>query len=427
MPRFIRVTFFLALLSLTLACGLFQSAPSARDPLWVYANPNFSPDYASIQSSESGLVTYQSGASNELPISLITLNPASGEEIFTPTPNDELVIFEGVAAGRAIFVGRVSDQVNEDGDVLYPIIALDPSTGLEVWRYDGSVFESGIPRTEKYLFVSKRYSQIDVVDLMNGEVVASFTKEYDAAELFDLNPGWIRYMYTDTAIYSLSPAGVLRRYDLPTLTLQSTLNLDIPHYLDAFFIEGDRLYVYSAEVLDSDLNLLAFDLASGTHLWELRGMRGSTVGLEFYNGFGYVDTVNGPSKIDLSNGQVLWSVSVQLTPFFIGDDSNGVFLVTQDGLLTAYDSTSGKELWTYRTGQPNSINLSAVNGVAFITTAEDLAAFESFFVPNQLDAVDIATGKALWRYKNPYVTLPIGTDNAFIVGYYGGITALPAK
>jgi len=376
---------------------------------------------------DNGLFTYQSGASNEQATALIAIDPSNGQELWTPVSDNDLVIFEGVIGGHAIFAGRVSDEVNADGDVLFPIIAINLFTGLEGWRYTGSVFASGVTRSEKYLFISKIYSQIDVLNIQTGVSISTFTKEYDPAEIFDLNPGWIRYIYTDASIYSLSPAGVFRQYDVKTTTLQKTTQLDMPRYIQLAFIDANTLYVYSSSVLDGDVSLLAYDLETGQRLWEVAGLRGSSFGIEFYNGIGYLDTANGPSALDLTSGKILWSVSAQHAAFFMGDASNGRLLTAYDGIITAYDSSNGKKIWSHKTSLSNSLNINAVDGVAFVTSADNPPAFQYEYIPRQLDAIDIETGTLIWSYENARVTLPVDAGDHIIVGYEGGIVALPIR
>ena len=427
MLRFNRLTLFLALLSGTLACGLFNVFIPTPKPLWTYSNPNFSPYYAPIKISDNKLFTYQSGKSNEQQIALIAVDPSNGQQLWTPVPNGDLAIFESIIGNHAIFTGRVSDKVNEDGDPLFPIIAINLATGLEDWHYTGSVLDSGVTRSNDYLFIPKRHSQTDVIDVKTGAVVSTFTMQYAPAEIFDLNPGWIKYIYTDAAIYSLSPAGVLRQYDLKTVKLQKTTPLDMPRYIQSAFIEANTLYVYSSAELDGDLNLLAYDLETGQRLWGVKGLRGSAFGLEIYKGVGYLDTLNGPSALNLTTGKILWSVPSQLASFFISDASNGNLLVAKNGALTAYDPSSGHKIWSRKTGLPNSLNVNAVDGVAFVTSADNPPAFQYEYIPRQLDAIDIKTGKLIWRYENSRVTLPVDAGDRVIVGYEGGVVGLPIR
>jgi len=427
MLRFNRWIFLFALLSGTLACGLFKVFVPAPKPLWTYSNPNYSPYYAALNIHDNKLFTYQSGTSNELPIAWLVIDPSSGQQLLKPVPNADLVIFDGIIGNHAIFNGRVSDTPNEDGDVLYPIIAINLSTGLEDWRYTGSVFDSGVTRSDNYLFVPKSYSLTDVLDLNTGAVISTFKMEYDLAEIFDLNPGWIKYIYTDTSIYSLSPAGVFRQYDTKKTTLQKTTKLDMPRYIQNAFIEESILYVYASRVLDGDESLLAYNMRTGQKLWEVKGLRGSAYGVDFYKGVGYLDTANGPSALDLASGKIMWSVPSQLSSTFIGDASNGRLLVAKKGVITAYDVSNGKKIWSRNTSLANSLNVNAINGVAYVTSADNPPAFQYEYVPRQLDAIDIETGNLIWSYENSRVTLPVDAGDHIIVGYEGGIVALPIR
>jgi outer membrane protein assembly factor BamB len=427
MLRLNRLILFLAFLSTTSACGLFKIFVPAVQPLWTYSNPNFSPDYGPMSMFDNKLFTYQSGKSNELPIALIALDASSGQELWPPVPDDDLLGFDGIIGGHAIFTGHYGDGVSDAGDVLFPIIAINLASGLEDWRYTGSVYDTGVVSSEKYLFIPKSYSQIDVVDAQTGTVISTFTEEYDPAEILDLNPGWIKYIFTDTSIYSLSPAGVLRQYDVKTTALQKTLSLDMPAYIQSAFLGGDNLYVDSSPEIDGDLHLLAYNLETGQRLWDIASLRGSAFGIDIYNGSDYLDTLNGPSALNLTTGKILWSVPSQLSPFFVGEASNGNLLVTKDQILTAYDPSNGQKVWSYKADLPNIINVNAVDGVAFIISAENLRAFQYSYIPSQLDAIDMKTGKLIWRYEKASISLPIDAGDHVIVEYDGGLSALPVR
>jgi len=205
------------------------------------------------------------------------------------------------------------------------------------------------------------------------------------------------------------------------------MSLDMSRYIQSAFIEANSLYVYSSAKLDGDVSLLAYDMDTGRRLWEVTNLRGATFGLEIYNGVGYLDTSTGPSALDLTTGKILWSVPAQHASFFIGDASNGNLLVAKDGVITAYNPSSGQKIWSRKTGLPNSLNVNAVNGVAFVASADNPPAFQYEFVPRQLDAIDIKTGKLIWRYENSRVTLPVDAGDHIVVGYEGGIVSLPIR
>ncbi len=419
----------LPLLLSALACSTLQSF-SAPQPVWTYSNESiynngFTP---LLHVDETGNV-YTYLASDDFSLDgLLGLNGVSGQELSSPIRNDEIQSIEGIYHNRALFKGTFTDESNSDGNVLFPVIAYDLQTGTEAWRHIGLPYSFSAIVTGEYAFLWKSSTEMDILDLQSGNVLSTYTFDINPTEYSDLNPGWVRFLYTDKSFYSLSPAGVLREYSLPDATLVKTINIEIPYFIDSYLIENGSLYLYAGYEIGQDASLLAYDLVSGQKRWELTGMYGASREIQFYNGLGYLNTSQGASALDLNTGQVLWSTGSSVNGWFlINDETAGKLLVVQDNLFSAYDATSGEKAWAFAPGLDNTLQLTAVKGTAFVTSGDDPPAFQSGIVPRRLDAVDVTTGKSIWRFEQANITLPVQSGEWVVVAYDTGIAALPLR
>ena len=107
--------------------------------------------------------------------------------------------------------------------------------------------------------------------------------------------------------------------------------------------------------------------------------------------------------------------------------TTGKLLVVQDNNLTAYDAISGEKAWSFEPGLENTLQLTAVNGTAFVTSGDDPPAFQSGIIPIRLDAIDIESGKSVWRVEQSWITLPQPAGAFVIAAYEKGISAYPVK
>ncbi|HNB35824.1 MAG TPA: PQQ-binding-like beta-propeller repeat protein [Anaerolineales bacterium] len=419
----------LPLLISALACSALQNF-STPEPVWTYAS-----DRIQVNNYDQLLNEVDGNAyavlSNEVADvnGMLGLNGVTGQELWPPITSDELLIFEGIYGNRALFKGRASDETNSDDFVLFPIIAYDLETGTEAWRFNGIPEYYSVSMAGNYLFVWKSSTELLILDLQSGEVISTYVQnDVDPSEYAESNSGWVNFIYGEDAFYSLSPAGIWREYSLPNATLVRTQELDVPYYIEDMIIEGGRLYLYAGYEIGQDMSLLAYDLASGEKLWELTSMYGVSRNIQFHNGLAYLNTSQGTSALDVNTGQVLWSTGGEIiAPFVVNAETQGKLLVINNNLLIAFDAQSGEKAWAFEPGLENTLQLTAEGGAVFVTSGDDPPAFQSGIVPIRLDAVDIATGKSIWRFEQSYVSLPIRAGDLIVVAYHQGVSAFPLK
>lgn len=422
-------TLILPLLCLTLACSSLQSF-STPTPSWTYSSDRIQIDqFDQILYEKDGNV-YAYLSNDVFNVNgLLGLNGVTGQELWPPITNDEIRTFQGIYGNRALFKGAYTDETNSDGNVLFTIMAYDLQTGAEAWRYVGLPDAYSVVGTQEHLFMWRSSTEMDILDLQSGNVLSTYVfDDVDASEYADLNPAWVSFSYSDSAFYSLSPAGIWREYSLPDAKLVNTMSLDVPYHLQSMFVEDDRLFLYSGYEIGQDLSFLAYDLSNGEKLWELTDMYSSSHHVEIQDGIGYLNTLEGTSAVDLNTGRVMWSTGSPMTAsFVVNAETQGKLLVADSGSMSAYDAVSGEKLWSFEPGLDNVLHLTALNGIAFVTSGDDPPAFQYTIVPSRLDAVDIATGKSLWRFEQAWVTLPVRAGDLLVVAYHKGISAFPMK
>ncbi|MEN9562975.1 MAG: hypothetical protein RIR73_1219 [Chloroflexota bacterium] len=420
----------LPLLLSALACSALQSF-SAPEPVWTYSNESIHNNGFDLllHVDESGNV-YTYLASDGFSVDgLLGLNGVTGQELWSPVVNEEIAIFYGIDKNHAFFRSPFTDETNSDGNVLFSVIVYDLQTSSEAWRFTGIPENYPVIPVEGYVYAWKSSTELFILDSQNGEVISTYTQnDIDPSEYTDLNAGWVDYLYTETSFYSLSPAGVLREYSLPNATLTHSITLDVPYYVDTYIIEDGILYLYAGYTIGSDASLLAYDLTSGQKLWEVLGMYGTSREIQFQNGLGYLNTSQGASALNLETGEVLWSTGGSLYgPFLVNEETNGKLLVVQDNSLAAYDAVNGEKAWAFEPGLENTLQLTAVDGTAFVTSGDDPPAFQSGIIPSRLDAINIENGKSVWRVEHAWITLPQPAGAFVIAAYEKGISAYPLK
>lgn len=420
-------TLLLPLLLSALACSTLQSF-STPEPVWTYSNESihnngFTP---LLQTDESGnIYTYLTSEGFSVN-GLLGLNGKTGQELWSSIINEDLTELKGVYGNWVIFRETFTDEVSSDSMVLFTVVAYNLQTGKEAWRYVGVPENASIHVSGNYVFARKSSTEMDILDLQSGNIISTYILDIDPAEYTDLSAGWIRFLYTQTAFFALSPAGVLREYSLPNAELTRSVTLDVPYYIDAYLIQDGILYLYAGYEIGSDTSLIAYNLASGQKLWELTGLYGTSQEIQFHNGLGYLNTAQGASALNLRTGQILWSVGGSLYgPFLINEQTDGKLLVAQDNSLSAYDASTGEKAWAFEPGLENTLQLSAEEGTAFVTSGDDPPAFQSGVLPSRLDAIDIATGESIWRFEQPFITLPVRAGALLVVAYERGVTAFP--
>ncbi|MGE5637413.1 MAG: PQQ-binding-like beta-propeller repeat protein [Chloroflexota bacterium] len=106
--------------------------------------------------------------------------------------------------------------------------------------------------------------------------------------------------------------------------------------------------------------------------------------------------------IDAKTGNIVWTTRTKSPMIFSGSYYQGRFLRggTDDNTMYCFNATNGNTIWTY-----------SVNSNGYFTSGT-AAAYGMIYEPNKdgnIYAIDIATGKLVWKYKGPGTMIFPGT------------------
>lgn len=190
-------------------------------------------------------------------------------------------------------------------------------------------------------------------------------------------------------------------------------------------VDAQGVYVYADRVY-------AYSHKNGDLLWSSQGASASLgadpTSFSLQQGIVYVDTLQGVSAYQASDGRLLWQFAEQGQAMSI---ANGVVYTTAqvsrvpDRAFAALDGKTGKLLWRYEPAQPETF-FPLVVGAGMVVG-----------VKNQgMVALDAATGKLRWQTPvGGNGNAPVIASNTLFVGAFGagpnkdswGYTALNAS
>ena len=207
-----------------------------------------------------------------------------------------------------------------------------------------------------------------------------------------VNPDWPQPGgYADNAMHHLSAAGALAEVWDTGIGSGSTSSTR----LTASPVIADGMVF----VLDSEVRVSAYDVASGSRLWRVDltpededAEEGFGGGVAFDAGRLYVSTGFGfVAALEAKSGNEVWRRSATV-PFRAAPVVNGgrVFVSTQENQLMALAADDGRVLWDHR-GITESAGILGSNSVA--------VAGDTVVVPytsGELFALNVRNGKAAW-------------------------------
>lgn len=177
-------------------------------------------------------------------------------------------------------------------------------------------------------------------------------------------------------------------YDAATGTKGMSFTTQEP-YLMALSTAGGIFYA-----LDAFGILYAFHAASGTEIWHKQLLSSDDppgTGLTIDSGGIYVGTVSGTLyKVDVANGQVLWTYhpgSGMESSVAVADGV--VYLRDNNGTLHAISAATSKQVWTRSAAATGVYGLAVAGGRVYYSTA--LA----------LQALDARSGTPVWAFTAP--------------------------
>jgi outer membrane protein assembly factor BamB len=107
----------------------------------------------------------------------------------------------------------------------------------------------------------------------------------------------------------------------------------------------------------------ALDAGSGQKLWHSKFAQYAnlTVG----SGVVFVSSASGIAALNASTGAILWQASVAGGIYMSAAAGNGVYGGGNDGLLYAWQATTGNKLWAFTTGGAIASNVTVAGGIVY--------------------------------------------------------------
>ncbi|CAM5793319.1 outer membrane protein assembly factor BamB [Castellaniella caeni] len=130
----------------------------------------------------------------------------------------------------------------------------------------------------------------------------------------------------------------------------------------------------------------------------------------------YAATPSGSvAALDLSNGAIRWRAGKEALTAGVGSDGRTTAVVTQDGMVVAYDA-AGKEVWRTQAASAVNVPPAVGNGIVAVRTTD-----------YRVQAFDESSGKLRWDIQRPGPALALRTSmrmavvpNLLIAGMPGG-------
>lgn len=307
------------------------------------------------------------------------------------------VMFDG-----AVFVA------DADGN----IFKLDPSDGSVIQRYTVPYqFEpsSGVGVSGSSLFVTTKKGQLVSIDKSSGKVNWQVQLPTISLETPQVARDIVLVRTNDAQLlaFNVNTGATLWIYQkpIPSLTLRSVNTFTI--------IAGE---VVAAGLPGGKLALI--NLFSGTPIWEnyiaipsgatdLDKITDINMRPAFKDRLICVATFNGKiGCVDAMSSNILWQKPFSSSQGVSIDDQN-VYAVSQDGVVYAFDKTSGTQIWFNDTMKYRKLSAPAILGNGILVVDND--GYVHMF--NRNDGHEMAR---LSTSLNDGVSLPLTTDNGVL-------------
>lgn len=156
----------------------------------------------------------------------------------------------------------------------------------------------------------------------------------------------------------------------------------------------------------ADKNIYGLNAKNGKMLWKVSATEPVLGAVTIENGIAYIGASDHTFRaIKIKTGEVLWTYSevkgyIETRPLL---EENKVIFGAWDNTLYALDKSNGKELWKWTGGltrmhfSPAAVWPVAANGKVFIADPQ-----------RAITAIDLETGKTIWRTKQSVVRETIG-------------------
>jgi outer membrane protein assembly factor BamB len=300
------------------------------------------------------------------------------------------------------------------------IVALDGATGEIAWRFDAMQVDDYLLLRGDCLFIFDTAGELLCLDVTSGQVMGAYPPA-PAAELGEAGAQAVQTHITDDALYRLTPAGVLRVYDLPRPTLAYSVTLALDGVAVDLDIAADHALVTTFDKDQWSRTLHVFALPSGVLQWTAPETGSlSTVAAYASRHYALVarpddDNAVPPGLLvfDLATGEQIYTVDAINHAYWISPTGR---LITYGavGQLTAYDLPTGKLVWRAASDTDGVVDLAG-QGDAVYLVGSDTPFMSIGPAVDRFEVFDVASGARRWQMARGVEALPApGTDDVLL-------------
>lgn len=424
-----------ALLLATLACSF--GGPAAPAPRWRYTVPDVWQD-SSTYTQVDGPRVYlapklppvydkatQITQAPETHI-LTALELATGQRLWSQTVEVKFGADWVAADGRIVFIQPVTADA-----AAQTIIALDGATGQEVWRFADMQVDDYLLQRGECLFIFDTAGDLLCLDVASGRVLGTYPP-VPTAELGEAGADGVQTRITDDAFYRLSPAGVLRVYDLPQPSLTYSVTLPLTGPPLGLDIAADRAFVFTFDEEQQRPGVQVFALPSGAEQWTADNVDELLDVVELdsqaYALLAWPDdgvAAAGLYVFDLATGELLYGVYALNQAYWVSPTGRLITYPVSGKVAALYLPTGG-EVWRADSdsdgivtidGRGEAVYLVASN-TPFMSVGSDVDRFEVY---------DVASGALRWRLKQGVEALTVPGAAAVLLGNAGELALYPLE
>jgi outer membrane protein assembly factor BamB len=257
------------------------------------------------------------------------------------TPNTQLA-----TAGGAVFAGSANGGVT----------ALDVATGKQLWAID-SHGDLGLVAVGDTLYAgtspkTPEHTGVIALSADGGETLWTYVLN----DITDIVGG---LAVGGGFVYLTTSSGEVIALHEPTGSRAWRRGLSGQEFTGPGpVVAGGVVYAGSQQG-----TVYAVDGTSGQELWHRSVGKGASVNVA--SGLVFASSLSGLTALNASTGAVLWQTSVAAGIFVSAAAGNTVYGAGNDGLLYAWQATTGNKLWTFTTGGGINCDITVAGGIVY--------------------------------------------------------------
>ena len=269
------------------------------------------------------------------------------------------------------------------------------------------------------------------LDVASGRVLGTYPP-VPTAELGEAGADGVQTRITDDAFYRLSPAGVLRVYDLPQPSLTYSVTLPLTGPPLGLDIAADRAFVFTFDQEQQQPGVQVFALPSGAEQWTADNVDELLDVVELdsqaYALLAWPDdgvAAAGLYVFDLATGELLYGVYALNQAYWVSPTGRLITYPVSGKVAALYLPTGG-EVWRADSdsdgivtidGRDDAVYLVASN-TPFMSVGSNVDRFEVY---------DVASGALRWRLKQDVEALTVPGAAAVLLGNAGELALYPLE